>query len=204
MPIANPSPTPLATLRAHVSLPLPPTPFRPPSLVLHRLLPPPTSLLRSIRPLLAGAHPGLRRTAPFESPRSRPPYTPWYRHILCELPLSPFLPLPSPRPLLADPPAATTRALFHRWWSWYATRVTFIMPRRQCASLYTRESIPRDYTRGKMHEKERTVFPVYKIFHEVPIKILRVYRAIFQFSLQQIFHLTFIRENFKLILFYIE
>lgn len=54
MPIANPSPypteTPLATLRAHVSLP---PSF--PSLVLYRLLPPPppTSLLYSIRPLLA-------------------------------------------------------------------------------------------------------------------------------------------------------
>lgn len=106
-PLTRPKPLP-PTLRAHVSLP----PFS--SLVLHRLLPPPppppTSLLHSIRPLLA-----VRNRVSGEPPPLN--HHARDRHIHRDIAISCVNyrpPPPAPPVLFSLIPTATTRALFHR------------------------------------------------------------------------------------------
>lgn len=165
MPIANPSPypteTPLATLRAHVSLP---PSF--PSLVLYRLLPPPpppTSLLYSIRPLLAA------RTRVSGEP---PPLNHHARdrHIHRDIAISCVNyrpPPPSPfRSLLSDPRGHHARVV-----SSPAIVVCDAANLYYAARRFTRAS--RLHAREKMHERSLSA----ELFREVRVKILEIGRA---------------------------
>lgn len=213
MPIANPSPYPTGPRSPPFVLTFhcPPSPFH----LVHRLsssnrlLPPPTSLLHSIRPLLAARNPGLRRTAPFESPRSRPPYTPWYRHILCELPLSSPSPASvSPSPLLADPRGHHARVVSslvivvcdagNLYYAAPSVRIA-LHARADSMRLHAGEN-----TRERERERSFLFTECFTRFASKFFKSIIRLSTIFQFSLQQIFHPIFIRENLIYILLCIE
>lgn len=213
MPIANPSPYPTGPLPFVLTFHYPPSSHPFPSTV-SRPPPPPAaadvpSTLNS--PSTSWCAPG--------SPANRPLWITTLataiHTVISSYPvwttLFPFLPLPSPRlPVFAWSPrghhARVVSSLVIVVCD--AGNLYYAAPSMRIA-LHARADSTRLHA-GEIHKKERTrertVLPVYKIFHEVPIKILQVYHTIinqvFQFSLQQIFHLTFIREN--PILFYIE